>query len=309
MDQKQLSKILCGAGAVGLGIAFFWWLVFFSEVQRVADSSFDWGHAMECLFSSSGACGFISGLANASGYWSYPPIILWLSAASLVAGLVIANMKPNTAGLRAAATTTSVFAAAPAAATPGPNLAAASPAPTPPMPPMPSRQTSQMPKLAVEIFGPETENYSQRVPCAVVMDCSGSMQGQPIESLNRGLKMFEQALKNDEMASRSGRIMLIRVGGSGEGVEISHPFADVDQFTAPVESASGATPLGAAVLLALDKIEEEKARLRASGLSYHRPWLFVMSDGAPTDGPTWSAACRRAKGQHRKKDLHLSNCG
>jgi uncharacterized protein YegL len=40
-------------------------------------------------------------------------------------------------------------------------------------------------------------------------------------------------------------------------------------------------------------IEEEKARLRAGGLSYHRPWLFVMSDGAPTDGGAWDAACKR----------------
>jgi uncharacterized protein YegL len=45
------------------------------------------------------------------------------------------------------------------------------------------------------------------------------------------------------------------------------------------------------VTLALQKIEEEKAYLRAQALSYHRPWLFVMSDGKPNEGPAWTEAC------------------
>jgi uncharacterized protein YegL len=297
MDQKQLSKALQIGGAVGLVVAVIWWFKFFSEVQRIAGS--DWGHAFGCLFSSSGACGLVSGIANAAGYWAYQPIIFWVSAVALVAGFVIGNGKFNISNFRANPASNSAFGPSSpvtAASGAGPSSATASTVPPPSTSPPSIVPSQTRPKSIVgnEIFGPETENYSQRVPCAVVMDCSGSMKGQPIASLNRGLKLFEEALKNDEMARRSGRVMLIRVGGTGDGVTISRPFADVDQFSAPVESASGPTPLGAAVLLALDKIEEEKARLRAGGLSYHRPWLFVMSDGAPTDNPKWLAACKRA---------------
>jgi hypothetical protein len=54
------------------------------------------------------------------------------------------------------------------------------------------------PKITEGIFGTDKENYRQRVPCVIVMDCSHSMNGAPIESLNKGLKKFEDAviLKN-----------------------------------------------------------------------------------------------------------------
>jgi hypothetical protein len=39
-------------------------------------------------------------------------------------------------------------------------------------------------KIKDGIFGTDAENYSQRVPCVVVMDCGYSMDGRPIESLN-----------------------------------------------------------------------------------------------------------------------------
>ena len=159
-------------------------------------------------------------------------------------------------------------------------------------------------EIADGIFGTDSENYSQRVPCVVVMDCSYSMEGRPIQSLNEGLKSFESALKADEKARRAARIMLIRVGGfkgDPEEVSIRTPFQDVDSFVAPTEVASGSTPLGEAVLLGLKKIEEEKGYLRSQGLSYHRPWLFVMSDGAPTDGSTWQLACNEARNASAKK--------
>jgi uncharacterized protein YegL len=153
-------------------------------------------------------------------------------------------------------------------------------------------------KIKDGIFGTDAENYSQRVPCVVVMDCSYSMDGRPIESLNEGLKQFEQELKADDKARRSARVMLIRVGGF-EGdvneVGIRVPFQDVDSFSAPTEVASGSTPLGEGVLLGLKMIEEEKLHLRSQGLNYHRPWLFVMSDGAPSDIGIWEVACDEAR--------------
>jgi uncharacterized protein YegL len=163
--------------------------------------------------------------------------------------------------------------------------------------------------MAKGIFGTHSKNYSQRVPCVVVMDCSasmGAMGGKPIDSLNKGLAAFERELKADDNARRAARVMLISVGGSGPTqVTVRTPFQDGDDFTAPSEVASGSTPLGEAVLLALDKIQQEKAYLRSKGLSYHRPWLFVMSDGEPTDGETWHKACDMALEASRAKKLSI----
>lgn len=149
--------------------------------------------------------------------------------------------------------------------------------------------------MADGIFGTDSDNYGKRVPCVVIMDCSYSMKGGPIEALNTGLKQFETEVKSDEKARRAARIMLIRVGAleeGGPGVLIRTPFQDAADFIAPEEIASGATPLGEAILLALQKIEQEKAYLNQMSLSHHRPWLFVMTDGAPTDGEqVWKDVC------------------
>lgn len=44
------------------------------------------------------------------------------------------------------------------------------------------------------------DNSEQRTPLILVLDCSGSMQGQPIAQLNEGLKLLEEELKQDVIA-------------------------------------------------------------------------------------------------------------
>ncbi|MEG0184590.1 MAG: VWA domain-containing protein, partial [Stenotrophomonas sp.] len=77
-------------------------------------------------------------------------------------------------------------------------------------------------------------------------------------------------------------------------------WCDAMDFAAPQLSANGTTPTGAAVELALQEIEDEKARFRQAGVAYTRPWLFLMSDGQPTDA--WEAVaeqCREAEQQNK----------
>ena len=45
------------------------------------------------------------------------------------------------------------------------------------------------------------DNANERTPCVLVLDCSGSMRGGPIDQLNQGLKALEHELKEDIDAS------------------------------------------------------------------------------------------------------------
>ncbi len=53
------------------------------------------------------------------------------------------------------------------------------------------------------------DNANERTPCVLVLDCSGSMRGEPIKQLNAGLKALEKELKDDIDASSRVQILII----------------------------------------------------------------------------------------------------
>lgn len=136
------------------------------------------------------------------------------------------------------------------------------------------------------------DNTEQRTPLVLVLDCSGSMAGEPIAQLNEGLRLLEQELKADAIASKRVRILLVQYGGM-DNAEVVGDWQDAMDFIAPTLEAMGTTPTGQAVDLALAKIEEEKQNFKSAGIAYTRPWMFVMSDGQPTDD--WQGAADRCR--------------
>lgn len=83
---------------------------------------------------------------------------------------------------------------------------------------------------------------------------------------------------------------------------ITQNFVTALQFVPPTLEASKDTPLGTAINLTLDKLDERKQVYKHNGISYYRPWFFLITDGAPTDGSLWQAAAQRVhEVEHRKK--------
>lgn len=134
------------------------------------------------------------------------------------------------------------------------------------------------------------ENPEPRVPCVLVLDVSGSMVGQPIEELNRGLVAYRDALVADPLAAKRVEISIITFGSR---VDTVCDFVTVDRFEPPMLAADGLTHMGEAVNRAIDSLESRKRSYRDNGIAYYRPWLFLISDGAPND-PGWELAAARA---------------
>ena len=125
-------------------------------------------------------------------------------------------------------------------------------------------------------------NNSERLACVLVLDGSGSMAGSPVEELNAGIRLLEDELKKDDEASQKVQLLVIRFGGDRR-VEVLSDWQDAMEFHAPTIAANGSSPLGEAARLALVKIAEQKARYKANGIKYKRPWLFLHTDGEATD--------------------------
>ena len=125
------------------------------------------------------------------------------------------------------------------------------------------------------------DNAQQRTPCVLVLDCSSSMEGERIAALNRGLDAFRRALLEDETALQ--RVVVEVVVCGGDAPEIALPWTPATSFQPPLLHATGRTPLGAGMALALDEIERVKHLMREYGTPHTRPWIFLMTDGAPND--------------------------
>ncbi len=144
------------------------------------------------------------------------------------------------------------------------------------------------------------DNANERTPCVLVLDCSGSMRGEPIRQLNMGLKALEKELKEDIDASSRVQILIVKAFGKDE-VEVSSDWVDAMNFVAPQMEADGLTPLGLAMEKALQKIEEQKLLYDNCGISSKRPWIFLISDGEPTDYDWEYVAKKCRKAQENKK--------
>jgi uncharacterized protein YegL len=133
------------------------------------------------------------------------------------------------------------------------------------------------------------ENPEPRCPLVLLLDTSGSMAGSPIAELNAGVATLKDELIEDELASKRVEVAVITFGP----VEMVQDFTTVANFHPPELKASGATPMGEAINQGLDLLETRKAIYRQNGIAYHRPWVMLITDGAPTDH--WKSAAARVK--------------
>ncbi|AFY30998.1 VWA domain-containing protein [Calothrix sp. PCC 7507] len=134
------------------------------------------------------------------------------------------------------------------------------------------------------------ENPENRCPVILLLDTSGSMSGQPIQELNLGLAAFKEDVLRDSQASLSVEVSMITFGPI---VKLTQDFVTIDQFTPPILEVDGVTPMGAAIEYALDFLENRKQTYKDNGILYYRPWVFLITDGAPSD--SWNSAAQRLR--------------
>ncbi len=141
------------------------------------------------------------------------------------------------------------------------------------------------------------DNPEPRCPCVLLLDTSSSMAGPSIDQLNAGLRQFQKELGNDALASQRVEIAVITFGP----VKVVQDFITADNYAPTDLRAEGDTPIGAAIMEALELLRLRKQQYQANGIAYYRPWLFLITDGAPTDH--WAAAAKAIKDAESSKSL------
>jgi len=147
------------------------------------------------------------------------------------------------------------------------------------------------------------DNPEPRCPCVLLLDVSGSMNGQPIAELNAGLQDFRDELSADTLAMKRVEVALVTFGP----VRVEASFQSASSFYPPVLAAQGDTPMGAAIREGLDLLTQRKAEYRANGIAYYRPWVFLITDGAPTD--EWHTAAAAVREGEASKNFAFFSIG
>jgi len=145
------------------------------------------------------------------------------------------------------------------------------------------------------------ENPENRCPVILLVDTSRSMGGRPLQELIEGLRIFKEEVQQDTQAALSVEVAIVQFGKS---VDLVQDFVTIDDFDPPKLTADGMTPMGTAIEFALDLLEKRKATYRVNGVQYYRPWIFMITDGAPTD-PWVNAARRLQEAESENKLLFL----
>ncbi len=128
-------------------------------------------------------------------------------------------------------------------------------------------------------------DYTRRLPVYLLLDCSGSMMGEPIEAVRQGIKALLSELRGDPQALETAYLSVITFDSHAQQIT---PLTELMQFKEPELHAGGATALGGALTVLMDCINNEVRKSTETQKGDWRPLVFILTDGAPTDTDTFN---------------------
>ena len=135
------------------------------------------------------------------------------------------------------------------------------------------------PTLGVAAAGEQEFMSNREERCAVVLalDTSASMSGLPIQRLDAALRKFQADLLAQPMVASKVDVGVVMFSN----VVRWEDFVNATVFQPPPLEPRGGTILSFALQVALDMVAKRKDAYRLNGVSYHRPWIVLITDGYP----------------------------
>lgn len=150
------------------------------------------------------------------------------------------------------------------------------------------------------------DNPEPRCPCILLLDVSGSMGGAPIKALNEGLQIFRDQLNQDDLTKKRVEVAIVTFEST---VKVVQDFVTADRFQPPTLQVGGATYMGDGINKALDILQVRKASYKANAISYYRPWVFMITDGSPSDNAVVDGAAQRIRDEEKEKKVVFFGVG
>lgn len=132
--------------------------------------------------------------------------------------------------------------------------------------------------MANEFKTESPENYEQKCCCALVLDVSGSMAGSAIIELNEGLQEFYKDIQADSTTANRLEVAVVEFS---DNVNTLIDPSLATNFSMPHLTTKGSTKLVDGVREGIRVVLSRKAWYKQTGQPYYRPWVILITDGAP----------------------------
>jgi len=115
------------------------------------------------------------------------------------------------------------------------------------------------------------------IPVVLLLDTSYSMDGDPINTLNKAVEAMIKEFKKAETMETFIKLSIITFGNNG--VQLHTPLEEVSNIEFTQLVVGGSTPMGTALKMAKAMVEDKDI---FKGRDY-RPTIILLSDGGPND--------------------------
>ncbi|MEL7265604.1 MAG: VWA domain-containing protein [Planctomycetota bacterium] len=120
----------------------------------------------------------------------------------------------------------------------------------------------------------------RRLPVYLLLDCSESMVGEAIDSVDYGVKTLVDALRSDPHALETAWLSIITFSHHAQQVV---PLKELIDVQVPKLFPGPGTSLGKALTMLRDCIQREVRNTTPDQKGDYRPLVFLLTDGHPTD--------------------------
>ena len=115
--------------------------------------------------------------------------------------------------------------------------------------------------------------------CILLLDTSGSMVNE-MDNLNDAINKFKENVSMDELSRKRVDVAIVEFNSY---VRVVQNFVPISEMQSVHLRAGGVTSMGEGINQAIDLLKERNAFYQRLGTPCFKPWIFMLTDGEPTD--------------------------